>query len=66
MVTLSSLEKLKRVVESHLKRELDIFEEILMLNEDDLKAFLKWYNNHLLVKGIEEVIDVVRKGDIRY
>ena len=31
-----------------------------MLNEDDAKAFLKWYNNHLLVKGIKEVLEVVR------
>ncbi len=61
MTFVSSLDSLKNVVEKHLKRELDIFEMVFRLKENDLKKFLRWYTEHPFVKGIEEVIRSVRE-----
>lgn len=60
MIFISSLDKLKKIVEDHLRRELDIFEEVLKLDEDDTRTFLNWYTSHPYVKGIEEVVEAVR------
>ena len=57
-----SLEKLKKTVEDHLRRELGIFEEVLKLSEEDTETFYNWYINHKYVKGIEEVVEIVGRG----
>ena len=57
-----SLTDVKRMTVQHLKRELDIMEAILQLNETDAKEFYNWYVNHQGVKNIREVIKVVGRG----
>lgn len=60
--TAMSLNNLKKTVEAHLKKELDIFEIILKMKEEDVGIFLKWYLNHPYVKGIKEVLEILRAG----
>jgi glutamyl-tRNA reductase len=59
---MSSLDEIKKIVEEHLKRELDIFEKVFELNEDDAKTFFEWYMDNTYRKGIEEVAQAVRRG----
>jgi hypothetical protein len=56
------LARLKKRVTEHLWNELGIFEELLKLTREEEKAFLEWYLNHPYVKGIQEVLAIVRKG----
>lgn len=58
---LTSLNRLK-IVEEHLARELDILEESFKLNDEDVKKFYRWYMNHPYRKGIEELVEIVRRG----
>jgi len=58
---MSSLEKLKKIVENHLKKELDIIEAVLKLSDEDAKKFLTWYVNHPYAKRLEEVIKVIER-----
>ena len=57
-----SLPKLQEIVDAHLKRELDIFEYIFHLGDDDLQKFRQWYINHPYCKCIDEVKTIVRSG----
>lgn len=55
-----SLPELQEIVDTHLKRELDIFEHIFHLGDDDLRKFRQWYINHPYCKIIDEVKTIVR------
>lgn len=58
------LDDVKKIAEAHLRRELDIFEMILKMPDEDVKEFYGWYVSHPYAKGIEEVIRIIRgKGN---
>ena len=59
---MSPLDRLKKTVKDHLKRELDIMDCILKLTAKDTEEFYKWYMKHPYRKDIEEVVQVVRRG----
>ena len=46
-----SLDELKKLMEEHLRRELDILEMVLKLEENEAEKVLKWYLNHPLVRA---------------
>jgi hypothetical protein len=60
MVNKITLDKLQKIVDIHLKRELDIFEYVFHLNDQDLQKFRQWYINHPYCKIIDEVKTIVR------
>jgi hypothetical protein len=55
-----SLKKLKKVVEAHMKKELDIMEMTLNLDKNEIEEFHRWYISHPYSKGIRELQDFVR------
>ena len=54
---MSALDDLKKIVEDHLKRELDIFEKTFGLNEDDANTLNNTYNILGTLKSMKETID---------
>lgn len=52
----SGLDDVKKIAEEHLRRELDIFEMILKMPDEDVKEFYGWYISHPYTKGIRDVI----------
>ena len=55
----TSIEELKRIVESHMRKELDIMEMTLNLDKNDIEEFHRWYISHPYSKGIKELQDRV-------
>jgi glutamyl-tRNA reductase len=61
MIKAVTLDKLKKIVEDHMKKELDIMEIILKLDKSVVEEFHRWYISHPYCKGIDELRQVVRK-----
>jgi hypothetical protein len=59
VTTKVTLPDLKKIVEEHMKEELDIMEIILDLDKNTVEEFTKWYISHPYCKGIEELREIV-------
>jgi hypothetical protein len=57
-----SLSELKKIVEVHMKNELNIMESIFYLDKNTVSEFQEWYINHPYCKGIEELRQIGKKG----
>ncbi len=58
----TTLEELKQFTIQHMKKELDIMEMMLQLNNDHAQEFHKWYINYPYCKGIRKIQDLVKRG----
>ena len=56
------LRELKKVVEEHMKQELEIMKIILTLDKESIEDFKRWYISHVYYKGIGELIENVKRG----
>ena len=56
-----SLEELKKLTEAHLLNELNLFERVLKLTEEEAKTFHEWYLKHPYVKGIRDVLETLKR-----
>lgn len=50
------LDETKKLVERHLRTELDVMELVMKLNTHDAKEFNEWYQNHPYRRAIEEIV----------
>ena len=55
MTSNPSLSEIKKMVEAHMKNELDIMEIILTSDQKTASEFQEWYINHPYCKCIEEI-----------
>ena len=56
------LRDLKKIVEEHMKQEIEIMKIILTLEKESVKDFRRWYISHVYYKGIGELIENVKRG----
>jgi len=56
------LRELKKVVEEHMKQELEIMKIILTFDKESIVDFKRWYISHVYYKGIGELIENVKRG----
>jgi hypothetical protein len=56
------LRALKKIVEEHMKQEIEIMKIILTLNKESIEDFKRWYIGHVYYKGIGELIENVKRG----
>ena len=62
MVENIGLRELKKVVEEHMKQELEIMKIILTFDKESIVDFKRWYISHVYYKGIGELIENVKRG----
>ena len=56
------LRDLKKIVEEHMKQEIEIMKIILTLEKESVEDFRRWYISHVHYKGIGELIENVKRG----
>jgi hypothetical protein len=56
------LRDLKKIVEEHMKQEIEIMKIILTLEKESVEDFRRWYISHVYYKGIGELIENVKRG----
>jgi hypothetical protein len=56
----AKLDRLKKIVELHMVREVDIMEMVMGLDNNDIELFYTWYINHPYSQGIRELQQIVR------
>jgi hypothetical protein len=56
----AKLDRLKKIVELHMVREVDIMEMVMGLDNNDIELFYIWYINHPYSQGIRELQQIVR------
>ncbi len=62
MTSVPSLSELKKMVEAHMKNELNIMKIILESDQNTVVEFQEWYINHAYCKGIEELRKIGKNG----
>ncbi len=62
MTSVPSLAELKKMVEAHMKNELNIMNVILNSDQRTVLEFQEWYINHAYCKGIEELRQIGKNG----
>ena len=55
-----NLDETKRLVDEHLKRELEIMDAIMTLDERDVSDYYDWYMNNPRRKAIEEIKNMAK------
>jgi len=56
----AKLDRLKKIAELHMVREVDIMEMVMGLDNNDIELFYTWYINHPYSQGIRELQQIVR------
>ena len=56
----AKLDRLKKIAELHMEREVDIMEMVMGLDNNDIELFYTWYINHPYSQGIRELQQIVR------
>ena len=62
MTSVPTLSELKKMVEAHMKNEVNIMSVILNSDQKTVLEFQEWYINHPYCKGIEELRQIGKNG----
>jgi len=56
-----SAEAIKKQLEQHYRRELDLIYEVLQLSDDEIHELLGWFATNPVYQGLKEVVDGIRE-----